>query len=51
MKTFLALVLLIIGSAVALPAPVPSPEIDPASGSSAIALLAAGLLVLRGRKR
>jgi hypothetical protein len=27
------------------------PEIDPASGASALAIIAAGLLTLRGRKR
>ncbi len=37
------------GSASASPPPVP--EINPASGGSALALIAAGLLVIRGRRR
>jgi len=30
---------------------VPVPEIDPASGMSAIAVIAGGLLVIRGRRK
>jgi MYXO-CTERM domain-containing protein len=44
------LTLLIVGScAVALAAAVP--EIDPGSSAAALALLAGGLLVIRGRRR
>jgi len=51
MKTFLVFVLLVIGTTCALPAPIPSPEIDPASGGSALALLTAVLVMIHGRKR
>jgi hypothetical protein len=47
-RKVLALVLLGIGSGVAAMAVVP--EIDPASGGSAIALLAGTILILRGRR-
>ena len=30
---------------------VPAPEVDPASGGAAIALLAGGLLILRARRK
>jgi hypothetical protein len=33
------------------PAPRHAPEIDPASASAALALLAGGMLVIRGRRR
>ena len=50
MQKTLALLLLTIGcGAVALA--VPAPEIDPASGTSALALLAGAVLVIRGRRR
>jgi hypothetical protein len=43
---------LLIGFAVSLPAPPPpTPEIDPASGYSAIMLLGGALLILRGRRK
>ena len=51
MKTLVAVGLFIIGAstlAVAVPA---APEIDPASGTSAIALIAGALLVIRGRRK
>jgi hypothetical protein len=51
MTKVFAVVLLGIGAAVAAVAQVQSPEIDPASGASAVALLASTLLVIRGRRR
>ncbi len=50
MKTIAAVALLAIGSSVCLMA-VSVPEIDPASGASAIALLSGALLVFRTRRR
>jgi hypothetical protein len=41
--------LLVVGASGALMADVP--EIDPASGANAIALLTGALLIVRGRKR
>lgn len=41
--------LLLIGVAAVASASVP--EIDPASGASALALIAGGLLVIRGRRK
>jgi hypothetical protein len=46
-----ALVLILVGSATFLSATAPTPEIDPATGSNAVALVAGALLVIRGRKR
>jgi hypothetical protein len=45
--------LLVLGVAVVSPAALgtPTPEIDPASGAAAIALLAGGLLVIRHRRK
>jgi len=53
MRKILAIMLLGIGSGIAALAtgPLPSPEIDPASVGSALALLAGTLLVIRGRRR
>jgi len=48
MNRIVALVLLGIGSGVAALAAVP--EIDPASGASALALLAGAVVVMRGRR-
>jgi len=45
-----ALILLGIGAGLACIA-APVPEIDPASGASALALLAGTLVVIRGRRR
>ncbi len=47
----LGFALLVVGVAVVSPAAAvaPTPEIDPASGVAAIALLAGGLLVIRHR--
>ncbi len=51
MRKILAIVLLGIGSGVAGTAAFPSPEIDPSSVGSALALLAGSLFVIRGRRR
>ncbi len=45
----LGMMLLLVGMAGILPAPVSAPEIDPNSGTSAFALLAGALLVLKSR--
>ncbi len=50
MRKIIALMLLGIGSSVAALANFPSPEIDPASGASALALLAGAVVVIRGRR-
>ena len=50
MNKIIALVLLGIGASVAAMA-TPVPEIDPASGASALALLAGALVLIRGRRR
>jgi hypothetical protein len=50
MNKLIALVLLSIGAGVAAMAQ-PVPEIDPASGASALALLAGTIVVIRGRRR
>ena len=50
MRKLIAVVLFIAGSsAVAMAAPIP--EIDPASGASALALIAGGLLILRSSRK
>jgi hypothetical protein len=50
MQKLIALVLLVLGSsAVAMANSVP--EIDPASGASALALIAGGLMILRSCRR
>ena len=50
MQKLIALVLLLVGSStVALAFIVP--EIDPTSGANALALIAGGLLILRGRRK
>ena len=51
MRKILAIALLGIGSGVAAMAALPSPEIDPASAGSALAVLAGALLVIQGRRR
>ncbi|MGA2717129.1 MAG: hypothetical protein ABSG41_28940 [Bryobacteraceae bacterium] len=50
MNRVLALVLLGIGAGIAGMAII-TPEIDPASGASALALLAGTLVVIHGRRR
>jgi hypothetical protein len=47
-----AVALMIVGSATFLSAaPAVTPEIDPAMGANALALVAGALLLVRGRKR
>lgn len=50
MRKALGLLLLVIGSSTAALA-APGPEIDPASGASALALIAGGLFMLRSRRK
>lgn len=50
MRNFLVLVVLLIGASGAALA-VPVPEISPASGVSAIALLSGALLMMGGRRK
>jgi hypothetical protein len=50
MKTLGVIALLAIGTSVSLLA-IPVPEIDPASGGSALALLAAAAVMIRGRRK
>jgi hypothetical protein len=50
MQKLIAFGLLFIGVAIALPAPVSAPEISPASGMNALALVAGGMLILRSRR-
>jgi hypothetical protein len=50
MRKLTALCLLVVGST-AVAAAVPAPEIDPASGGSALALIASGLVLLRSRRK
>jgi hypothetical protein len=50
MQKLIALVLLVAGSsAVAMASP--APEIDPASGANALALIAGGLVILRSCRK
>lgn len=49
MNKIAALILLGIGAGVAASAAVP--EIDPASGASALALLAGAIVLIRGRRK
>jgi hypothetical protein len=52
MQKFLGILLLGVGVSAMVIAAVPAaPEIDPASGVSALTLLAGALLVVRGRRR
>jgi hypothetical protein len=50
MQKTIGIILLALGSSVAAMAAT-VPEIDPASGASALSLLAGGILVVRGRKK
>jgi len=51
MKKVISLSLLLVGSSVALLAAVPTaPEIDASSATTAVMLLGAGVLMLRGRR-
>jgi hypothetical protein len=52
MKNYIGLALFLIGSAaIAGATPVGAPEIDTATGASALALLSGALLVIRGRRK
>jgi hypothetical protein len=52
MQKWFGAALLIIGVAVnAMAGPVAAPEIDPATGGAAIALVTGALLVIRARRR
>ena len=51
MRMLSTLSILIVGLAAAAAAAVPAPEINPASGVNAIALLSGALLVIRSRRR
>ena len=52
MSKTLGILCLFIGFAVSLPAPPPPvPEINPASGYSALTALGGALLILRGRRK
>lgn len=51
MKSFGMMLLLAGLSSLAMAAAVETPEISPASGVGALALLSGGLLVIRGRRR
>jgi hypothetical protein len=51
MNKIVSLVLLGIGATVAASAAVTVPEIDPASGASAVALLSGVVMVIRGRRK
>lgn len=51
MQRLLGMLLVLIGVSSVASATVGIPEIDPASGASALALIAGGLLVIRGRRK
>jgi hypothetical protein len=51
MQRFIALMLLVIGSSAVALAIQEAPEIDPASGANALALIAGSLVVLRSCRR
>jgi hypothetical protein len=51
MTRILGWTMLVIGAAGSAMAGVTAPEIDPASGVAALALLSGGVLVLRGRRK
>jgi hypothetical protein len=53
MRVLSAVVLLTIGTAVVgfAAGPPPAPEIDPATGGSALAVLAGALVILQGRRK
>jgi hypothetical protein len=51
LNSALSIILFGIGFQVFAAASVPSPEIDPASAASAIALLAGAVVVIRGRRK
>jgi hypothetical protein len=49
-KLVFGLILLIVGSTTVVSA-IPTPEIDPSSGMSALTLLAGAVMVIRARRR
>jgi hypothetical protein len=51
MQKLVALVLLAVGASVVLSAGSNVPEIDPASGANALALIAGALVILRSRSK
>jgi hypothetical protein len=52
LRQFSGMVCLIIGSSIAASAIIlPTPEIDPGMGGSAIALLSGALIMIRGRRK
>lgn len=54
MRKIIALLLFVLASsavAMAAPPPFSIPEIDPASGATALALISGGLLILRSYRR
>jgi LPXTG-motif cell wall-anchored protein len=51
LKRLLGFTMLLMGAASLAMAGTFAPEIDPASGVAALALLSGGLLVLRGRRK
>ncbi|MBZ5606045.1 MAG: VPEID-CTERM sorting domain-containing protein [Acidobacteriia bacterium] len=50
-KKILGMLLIGLGAAGCLAAQVASPEIDPATGANALALVAGALLIIRSRRR
>ena len=51
MTKLIAVAIITLGVGTALFAGVTAPEIDASTGASAVALLAGGILVLRGRRK
>jgi hypothetical protein len=51
MQKLIAFGLLFVGVSIALPAPVGVPEISPASGMNALALIGGSVLILRSRRK
>jgi hypothetical protein len=51
MQKLIAVALLVVGSSVVAAAGSNVPEIDPASGANALALIAGGLVILRSRRK
>ncbi len=52
MRKLLGFSLLLAGaSATCVAGAVPTPEVDPASGSAALTLIAGALLIIRGRRK
>jgi len=51
MHRLIAIALLVVGSSAVAMAGPGVPEIDPASGANALALIAGGLLILRSRRK